>query len=264
MPWTLLEAVAVTLGARARPAHIFPDVPGEAVPGVALFVCIGDVLARRFGAAALGRLVGGAPAEQVFGAGPARVLAAAGWQAWLARRTAPFVVDPLDALVWAKLTELARAGLVAEAAPDLLGDAERTPWADLPWFHEAPTDEDAAMLATGVRALFQVNVLAPTFQTHPAELPGGELLVDLEACELLAPPRPEGVFAEPAHWLAPPPWCRVVRRRGAQRVRVVGASRAAHAAIAVALFELATGTGPLPVEVVVRADAALPDPGGRL
>lgn len=257
MPWTILEAVAVTLGARARPEHIFPEVAGEAVPGVSLFVCLGDVLARRFGAS-LWKLLDGATAQAVFGAGPARVFEAAAWQDWLARRTAPFVIDPLDAFAWAKLVELACAGADPER-PDLLGVAERTAWSDLPWYDEAPTGEDAAMLATGVRALFQANVLTPTFQTHPAELPGGELVVDLEAGLLVAAARPEGVFAEPARWLAPPPFCRVLRERGARRLRVVGATRTRHGTIAGALLELAGGTGPLPSETVV----ALPPPARR-
>src|SRR5262249_45714879 len=153
---------------------------------------------------------------------------------------------------WIRRAELARAGVDAEE-PDLLGRAERTPWSELPWYHEVPTDEDAAILATGVRALFQANVLAWTFQTHPAELPGGELVADLEAGLLVAPPRPEGVFAEPARWLAPPPWCRILRERGARRVRVAGARRAPHPAIVAALVELAAGDGPLPVEPVVSS-----------
>ena len=136
MPWTILEAVAVTLGARARPEHIFPEVAGEAVPGVSLFVCIGDVLARRFGAS-LWKLLDGAAAKTVFGAGPARVFDAAGWQDWVARRTAPFVVDPLDAFAWAKLVELARAGADPER-PDLLAVAERTPWSDSPGITRRP------------------------------------------------------------------------------------------------------------------------------
>src|SRR5262249_57847674 len=120
------------------------------------------------------------------------------------------------ALGWPKLVELARAGVDPER-PDLLGVAERTPWRELAWYHETPTDEDAAMLATGVRALFQTNVLAPTFQTHPAELPGGELVVDVTAGLLVAARRPEGVFAEPARWLCPPPFCPALPERGARR-----------------------------------------------
>jgi hypothetical protein len=249
MPWTILEAVALTLGARARPEHVFPDEPGEAVPGVALFVCIGEALLRRFGAPAVWRVLEGAPAEAVFGAAPARRLVAAGWQAWLARRTAPFVLDALDAFAWCKL---AWAGLDPDR-PGLLDAAAATPWRELAWFAEAPASEDEALLATGVRALFQVNVLQPTFQTHPAELVDGRIVVDLEACTLAAAPRPAGVFAEPARWIAPPPFCRRLLERGARRVVVDGARRARHAAIAAELWGLLGGDGPLPREVAWRS-----------
>jgi len=250
MPWMILESVAVALGARARMEHMFPDEPGEAVPGVSLFVCVGDALARRFGEAKLWRILAGAPAAEVFGDGPARVLETAGWQAWLGHRSAPFVRDALDAFAWIKLAEKARAGLDPDC-PDLLGAAERTPWTALPWYAEPPSDEDAAILATGVRALFQVNVLAPTFQTHPAELPGRRFVVDVEACTMTAPPRPEGVYGEPARWIAPPPICRILRGRGALRVVVENATRGRHRAIAAALLDLAAGDGPLAEEPVV-------------
>jgi hypothetical protein len=255
LPWTVLEAIAVTRGARARPAHIFPDVPGEAVPGVSLFVVLGDVLARRFGADVLDAVARGEKGERVFGAGPARVFAEAGWEAWLARRYAPFVLDALDCLTWARLAELARAGLDPER-PERLALAEHTDWAELPWWSEEPTADDHALLATGVRALFQLNTLAPTYQTHPAELAGGWLALDTAACTLTAAARPAGVFAEPPVWLAPPPLCRRLSERGARRVLVHGAARARHVAITAALLELADGHGPIPAECELAAGAA--------
>ncbi|MGZ3408458.1 MAG: hypothetical protein ACXVAN_18535, partial [Polyangia bacterium] len=48
-PWLIAEAAATHLGAAARPAHLFPEEPGEALRGVSLFVLVGEVLARRFG-----------------------------------------------------------------------------------------------------------------------------------------------------------------------------------------------------------------------
>ncbi|MGZ3425723.1 MAG: hypothetical protein ACXVCV_03695, partial [Polyangia bacterium] len=55
-PWLIAEAAATHLGAAARPAHLFPEDPGEALRGVSLFVLVGEVLARRFGRAALWRV----------------------------------------------------------------------------------------------------------------------------------------------------------------------------------------------------------------
>jgi hypothetical protein len=244
-PWMLLESAAVLLGALARPAHIFPERPGEAVPGVSLFVLVGQGLARLAGRDAVLGLLLGRRLDARFD-GP---LALAGWQDWLARRTAPFVIDALDAAAWLKLADLCRAG--APAGPALLDDAARRPWSELPWWSEEPTAADLEMLAVGVGALFQVNVLAPTYQTHPAELPGRAFTVDVDGCELRAAPRPEGVFAEPARWVLPPPLARRLSGRGARRIRVEGVSRADRALAVRALAELALANRPLAAETVI-------------
>src|SRR5262249_43958161 len=119
-PWMVIEAAALHLGFAARREHIFPREPGEAIPGVSLFVLVGEALARRHGAAALWRAPLGAPAAELFGPRVAAALDAAGWQDWLARRCPPFVNDALRALSWIKLAEAAAA-----PAPD--GDAVRRP-----------------------------------------------------------------------------------------------------------------------------------------
>jgi hypothetical protein len=237
-PWMLLEAAALHLGMTARPEHFFPETPGEAVPGVSLFGLAGQGLARLLGRGALWSLIGGASLEDAAG-GAAPALEAAGWEAWLARRAAPFVADALDAETWIKLADAARAGraLTLEAAA-------RTPWPELPWWAEEPTAADREMAATAVRALFQVNVLAPTFQTHPSEPPGGRLELDVAACRLAAAVRPDGVFAEPARWIFPPSLARILHARGARRVIVEGAARAKIGAIAAALLDEAGGALP--------------------
>jgi hypothetical protein len=239
-PWMIAEAAALTLGAAARAAHIFPDRPGEAVPGVSLFVCLGSALARRWGRGALFRVVAGAPLEEVAGPRVAAALEAAAWQDWLARREPPFVLDALGAMAWIKLAELG-AGSLQEAAV--------TSWRALPWWQESAFSVGEVEEAVG--ALFQANVMAPTFQTHPSEPPHGRLWLDVEACTLAAERRPDGVFAEPAWWLVPPPMARRLWERGARRVRVDGARRAERRAMAHALYELALGQAPLAEETVL-------------
>ena len=66
-PWLVAEAAATHLGAAARAAHLFPEEPGEALRGVSLFVLVGDVLARRFGRAALWGVALGTATTELFG-----------------------------------------------------------------------------------------------------------------------------------------------------------------------------------------------------
>lgn len=241
-PWMLLEAAALHLGMTARPEHFFPEVPAEAVPGVSLFGLAGQGLARVLGRRALWSLIAGVSLEDAVGAAAAP-LADAGWEAWIARQEPPFVNDALDAETWIKVADAARAGRCLS-----LASAEGLPWSELPWSAQEPDAGDVEMVATGVRALFQVNVLAPNFQTHPSPPPGGRLELDTESCRIAAAPRPDGVFAEPARWLYPPNLARALRRRGARRVIVDGATRAKAPAIAEALLAL---SGDLPEDVRV-------------
>ncbi len=108
-------------------------------------------------------------------------------------------------------------------------------------------------MASGVRALFQVNRMAPNFQTDPAELADGRITVEVEACRIAAARRPDGVFGEPADWLFPPPLARRLHERGARRILVEDATRARRDALAAALTELCLGTQPLAAEVELRA-----------
>lgn len=245
-PWLVAEAAATHLGAAARAAHLFPDEPGEALRGVSLFVLVGDVLARRFGRVALWRVALGAPTAALFGERTARALDRAAWDDWRARQEAPFARDALGALGWIKLIDASRA----EEAPSLAALAAR-PWRQLPWWSDAPDDADRALVPRAVTALFQVNAMAPTFQTLPSEPPEARLWLDVEGCTLAAGRRTDGVFAEPATWLFPPPLARRLAERGAARVRIERATRARRAEIAAALLALCDGAGALPSETVL-------------
>jgi hypothetical protein len=229
-PWMVLEAAALYLGSVAFPRHVFPDVPGEAVPGVSLFVLLGQCLARLFGRRQLLRVVvEAAPLREAFGERARAALEAAARRDWEARREVPFARDALRALDWVRIAD----------------ETREVPWADEP---VTPADLDIAQSA--VRALFQVNVMAPTFQTHPCEVQ--RLVLDVHRCVLSRPPRPDGVFGEPAFWIFPPPMCRRLRERGASAVAVEGARRRDALPIAEALIELSLGTAALPETAVVR------------
>jgi len=241
-PWLVAEAAATHLGAAARAQHLFPDEPGEALRGVSLFVLVGDVLARRFGRAALWRVALGTPTRELFGARTARALERAAWDDWRARQEAPFARDALGASSWIKRIDAARRD---DDADDALADAR--PWRTLPWWSDAPTDDDRALVPRAVAALFQVNAMAPAFQTVPCER--ARLELDVEECVLRAEPRADGVFAEPASWLFPPPLARALAERGAARVHITGATRARRGAVAAALVELCEDRAPLPRDV---------------
>jgi hypothetical protein len=240
-PWMIAEAAATHLGAAARPAHLFPDEPGEALRGVSLFVLVGEVLARRFGRTALWRIALGRSTVELFGPRVAAALDRAAWDDWRARQEAPFARDALGALAWCKLIDAARA----DDAPSLAAAAQR-PWRTLPWWSDDASDADRALLPRAVAALFQVNAMAPEFSTVPSEPPQARLWLDVEGCVLAAAPRGDGVFAEPAWWLFPPPLARRLAERGATRVRIDGATRTRRAAVAAALVELCDGTSALP------------------
>jgi hypothetical protein len=232
LPWMLAEAAALTLGAAARRQTAFPDEAGESVPGISLFVCLGSALARRWGRGALFRLLLGAPLES---ATPrAEALREAAWRDWQQRREPPFARDALTAMDWIKLAD--------GAVPLTNGDLPS--WRELPWWHENELTVEEVEEAVG--ALFQVNVMATNFQTRPAE--ARSLLVDVEACTISAPRRPEGVFAEPAWYFLPPPLCRRLWERGARRLAVLGTSRSTRRELAGALIQFATESRSLPAE----------------
>ena len=239
--WGVVEAAALLLGSVACPRHVYPDVPAEAVPGVSLFTLFGEALARLFGRGRLFETV----LIQARSLHPA--LDRAEWQEWRRRGDAPFARDMLRAFDWIKLAAACAEGRASDA-PDLLDAAAAVPWRELRWWSDPPDERDDAMVTVGVRALFQANVVAPTYQTHPAELPGGRFVLDVEGCALWAPPRREGVFGEPARWIFPPPLARLLRERGARSVQVEGARRTDSERIAAGLVAMCRGSGPLPAE----------------
>ena len=237
-PWMVLESAAGFLGWLAYPRHVFPELPGEALPGTSLFLLLGQCLARLFGRRALLLTMGGAPLQGLFPERAAEALDAAAREEFERRREVPFARDALAAPAWAKLADASRAGLRVT-----LAEAAALNFDELPWWSEEALPEDFALARSAVLSLFQVNVLAKTYQTHPCE--ARALGLDTRTCLLQRPARPEGVFGEPPFWIWPPPLCRKLRERGAQQVQVERALRTD----AEALIDLSLGSGPLP-EVV--------------
>ena len=232
-PWILLEAAALHLGATAFPRHVHPEVAGESIPGVAPFVLMGAALARLFSRRALWSLTGGIGIESVFTVRIGRALAVAGWQEWLRRPEPPFARDAARAVDWIKLADAARgdsplSALIDRAAcldplagardlPDLLDAAAGLTWAELPWWSEEVAPADLDLARSAIRAMFQVDVLAGTFQTHPHT--PSRLYLDAGACLLTRDRAPGGVGpGEPPRWVVPPPLCRRLARSGAGRL----------------------------------------------
>ncbi len=272
-PWMVVESAVVELGRVALEAHVLPSAPGEAVAGVALFALLGGGLARRFGRRALWRILGEPHAFATeFGPRAAAVLAVAGWQDWRRRREPPFARDALEAVAWVKLADACLAApedrdpritLISRATeldplvaprelPDVLHTAAAIPWSALPWWSETADARDDALVATNVRSLFAVHRFTRTFETVPDELPDGRLMLEVEACELHAAPRPAGIFVEPARALFPPPLARRLHARGARRIVADGVTRADASAVASALCELAAGAHTLDAESRLR------------
>ena len=236
-PWLVVEAAAAHLGATAFSRHVHPEVPGEAVPGLAPFVMVGEALARIFGTRALWSLTAGDSMDSAFGERAGRALTVAGWQDWLRRREPPFARDAARGVAWVKLADAARATSSVSTLPqrardleplsrvrdlpDLLDVAAAVPWRELPWWAEEPNSADAAMARRAVRAMFQVDALAPTFQTHPHR--PSALHLDTESCLLTRERTERGVGpGEPPTWIVPPPLCRRLARAGVKSLSVGG------------------------------------------
>jgi hypothetical protein len=236
-PWLAVEAAAAHLGATAFSRHVHPEVPGEAVPGLAPFVMVGDAFARLFGTRALWSLTAGESIDAAFGERAGRALTVAGWQDWLRRREPPFARDASRGIAWVKLADAARSMSLLSTLPggarnleplsrvrdlpDLLDAAAAVPWRELPWWGEEPNSADAAMVRHAVRAMFQMDVIDPTFQTHPYR--PSSLHLDTESCLLTRARSERGVGpGEPPAWIVPPPLCRRLARSGVRRLSVGG------------------------------------------
>jgi hypothetical protein len=110
---------------------------------------------------------------------------------WARNPEVPFARNALDVMSWIEAVQ---------------GD----------WAEQDPQALDYEIARTAVRSLFQVNLFAPTFQTHPlAEIRG----LTLEKNRVRCDPHPRGVFGEPPFWVWPPPLRRNARTFVIDRVR---------------------------------------------
>ena len=264
LPWLLLEAAALHLGHAAFPRHLFPEVPGEAIPAVSGFVLLGESLARRHGREALWSIAEADATGSALPDAVIRVLATAEWQDVRARRAPPFVNDALSALDWVKLAEAAisdAGGPIAEAAcgdpiesaslPSLLDAVQSLDWQRLAWWSIEPGASDHAMVGTALDALFTSNRLDGGWQTMPENR--ASILIDPALCRIEAAPR-EAAWGEPAHWIFPPPLARRLLERGAQRIQIENATRAERRNLASTLVDLTCGSNrPLPRTLQIAA-----------
>src|SRR5438552_5772510 len=215
-PWIVLEAQSIYLGWLAFPRHTFPRVKGEALPGISLFLLLGQCLARLFGRQALLGVMRGGRLERSFPPLAAQALDAAAREDFEQRREVPFARDALSAPAWVKLADASRAGRRVS-----LAEAAGLRFDELPWWHEEPAPEDLELARGALLPLCQVNVWTRTYQTHPCEVT--EFSLDTRTCLVSRAARSDGVFGEPPSWIYPPPLCRKLRERGAEIVRVKSA-----------------------------------------
>jgi len=253
-PWMVTEAATILLHLRAAPRQVIPEVPGEAVPGTALYALFGAVLARLFGERALMACLRGELAlEEAVGDRTGRALRVLGWQALAPRLGAPpLYPDGLAALTWSRVAAALHGhraphpALDAAAAvpvdrpegalgvPSLAALAAAHPWEGTAWWHEPAAPLDVDLLRWGLRALFVGYRLRDgVVEAVPVELPGGRVRLLARECRLeaVAPAPEQAGFGAPA-WLLPPPFARRLVERGEAARELSGVARADVGALA--------------------------------
>ena len=266
--WTLQEAAVTHVHRRAAPEHLFPDTPGGALPGMRHFAMIGAYLSLWLGEEATTRLALQATGpHDVWGERVGHLLSTADLQAWLNRGGAALGPAWSDPFAWLKLLAAALFGGPALPAdpsaelPDLLAAAAALDWHALPVSRREEDPSDA--LQAAVAAMFAEDITLRALHAAPSDPPGGELVLDVEACTLSARPRAHLQYTEPARWLVPPSWAADLRRRGLRRLVLTGCCWERQGEVLAALHDL---RGALPVELQrhLGPKAVVPTPPAAL
>lgn len=206
LPWVLQETIAAHLGFLAYPEHLLPRVlDAPAIPAAQHFVLLGLVLERRFGRRAL--LSGALPPSVI------DALEAAEWSEWLARSdpAAILIPDMTRVLDWVALVDTASPGRS--------------------WREQSVEDADWKLLEDSLGLLCVVHRMRPHFRMDPSPLPHARVVVDVVQGRLEALPRPDGVWAEPAFTLLPPPIARALEERGHTRFAIEGVTAESQARV---------------------------------
>lgn len=255
-PWMVTEAATILLHHRGAPGQVVPTFAGEAVPGTALYLIYGLVLARLFGfGRVFGLLRGELTLEEAVGPRVGRVLRVLGWQEMAGRLGAPpLYPDGLAAPVWARATALAcaseravaaiddAAGVDALAPEEALAVAgvaravSEVPWSATGWWHAAVEPLDEELFGVGLAALFIGHRMVDgVVEAAPARVPGDVVWIDAASCEAGVAQRASGDAFGPGHVLVPPPIARRLLEGGRPRVELTATGPGEAAAAAAAL-----------------------------
>lgn len=237
--WLVLEAAAAVVNLGCQPAHVLAERPGEPVLGLRQALVLGRAMADAVGEAAVWRFsLVGEEAASLLGARAAEALTAVERGLWLRSGAAAFVPTHTRIVSWAKLLDVARAGLLPDGDPEALLDAaDAVPWSAL------PASGDPAAVGEALAALSQVERLQPDLQVCPSDPPDGRLVLDVEACALLCGPRRDDAHGLPTAWRAPPSLCRALAAQGLTRVELRGVTVEARRAAVDGLLRLAAEGG---------------------
>ncbi len=182
-PGYLDECIAGWLSVRALPAFAYPDAgAANAIFAAPWFLQIGQALARATSPAALIRAHAGVTSWDDALGPLADAVARLGWDEYLARRDPHFLSSNFTPEPWLKLFALAAAG--RPLAEHTLATLAALPWADIPT--GAPTPEDTAALADGLRAMCTQSFLDQGAYRVARRAPP-PIRIDLDSATMSAP-----------------------------------------------------------------------------
>lgn len=205
------ECIAGWLGVHIHPELAYPTGDhDDALYAAPWLAQVGHAIARAFGVANLVRAHAGGD-HAALPRGFVTAAARLGWDDWRTRRTLHLLSDTFDPAPWVTLALAAGANRLP-AGEVTLAALAAIPLATL----ELPSDPDfdRAIVEDGLRAMCLASrQIAGSFRTR-LSLPSDPILIEAEACAIIAARRGELEPVAPRYWLPPAVASRIAAQHG--------------------------------------------------